>query len=72
MTACYTRYGYCSQLGFQCDFLGTSRLGLMLQKSYQVHERLQNRTSSFLGANVGLEPACNLSKSGLRHAQDGE
>ena len=38
----------------------------MLQKSCEVHERLENQASGSLGLNVGLDPAWNLSKSGLR------
>ena len=35
-------------------------------ESYKVHNRIRDRSSSFLGANVGLDPVQNLSKSGLR------
>ena len=35
-----------------------------------MHDRLANRSSSFLGANVGLDRVPNLSKSGLGPDQD--
>ena len=35
-------------------------------RSYKVHKRLADRSSSFLGVNVGLARVLNLSKSGLR------
>ena len=39
-------------------------------KSYEVHFRLEDRSSSFLGVNVGLDPVRNLSKSGLKPDED--
>ena len=39
-------------------------------RSYKVQNRVANRSSSFLGVNVGLDPVQNLSKSGLRPDYD--
>ena len=39
-------------------------------KRYKVHNPLYDRSSSFLGVNVGFEPVRNLSKSGLRPDYD--
>ena len=39
-------------------------------KSYKVHNRVYNRSSSFLGVNVGLDPVRNLSRSGLKPNED--
>ena len=39
-------------------------------KSYKVHNRVQDRSSSSLGANLGLDPVQNLSKSGLKPDYD--
>ena len=33
LTGKYTHYGYYSELGFQCDFLGNSHTARMLQKA---------------------------------------
>ena len=39
-------------------------------KSYKVHHRVWDRASSSLGANVGLDPVQNSSKSGLKPEYD--
>ena len=41
-------------------------------KSHKVRNQLEDRSSSFLGVNVGLEPVQNSSKSGLRPDQEDE
>ena len=39
-------------------------------KSYEVHVRLEDRSSSFLGVSVGLDPVRNSSRSALKPDQD--
>ena len=63
-------------LSYSCmiDFLGFPRIWIWIwsyksyrsYRSYKVHNRVANRSSSFLGVNVGLDRVLNLSKSGLK------